>query len=252
MEPFLIAVIVFFLAILFSIIGTGGSTIYVPLLYWIGIDLHIIIPTVLLINTFATGSATISYTKKRMVDFKTAIPLILTSVVGAPVGAYFSKSTPQDLLILIFAVFLLLIGIHMVFTSYRIGHLKCTGRGTRKNVIIGLISGFMIGIVAGLLGLSGGVFIVPLLVYLGYNIKTASATSLFIIVFTSISGFLGHIGTNIGSLDAGLLVYSSLAGFLGAQVGSYFMIYRLKSKTINQMFGIVLWVVAIRLIIGFI
>ncbi|MFP4655534.1 MAG: sulfite exporter TauE/SafE family protein [Methanohalobium sp.] len=252
MEPFLIAVIVFSLAILFSIIGTGGSTIYVPLLYWIGIDLYVVIPTVLLINTFATGSATISYAKQRMVDFKTAIPLILTSVTGAPIGAYFSKSTPQDILLLIFAVLLLLIGIHMVFTSSRIMCLNCGDSGNRKTITISIVSGFIIGIIAGLLGLSGGVFIVPLLIYLGYNVKTASATSLFIIMFTSFSGFLGHIGTSFESLDINLLLYASFAAFLGAQVGSYLMKYRLKPKTVKSLFGIVLWVVAIRLLIGII
>lgn len=250
MEAFLIALLVFFLAILFSIIGTGGSTIYVPFLYWIGLDLYVVIPTVLLINTFATGSATISYAKNRMIDFKTAIPFIFTSITGAPIGAYFSKNTPQDILLLIFAVLLLLIGTHMVFTSSRIKCIKCVDSGTRKTVTISIVSGFIIGIIAGLLGFSGGVFIVPLLVYLGYNIKTASATSLFIIVFTSISGFLGHIGTSFENLDTDLLLYASFAAFFGAQVGSYLMKYRLKPKTIKRMFGIVLWAVAIRLLIG--
>jgi hypothetical protein len=113
-----------------------------------------------------------------------------------------------------------------------------------------MVLGFGIGFFAGLLGLGGGVFIVPILIALGFETKRASATSAFIVLFSSFSGFFGHLST--GHLDMNLMIYTAIAAFVGGQVGSHLMHSKMKSETIKQMFGVVLWIMAIKIVYGLI
>ena len=248
MEPLTIAVMVFFVAVIFSMLGLGGGIVYVPLFYWLGIDMLVAIPTALLLNAVTSSSAAITYLRKRMVDLHTAAPFIISSTIGAPIGAYFTKFIPVETLLGGFSVMLLLAGTRMAFSKVNDEGNKTANQDLKKNALVGISFGFIIGMAAGLLGIGGGMFIVPILVALGFGMKRASATSGFIIIFSSISGFLGHLGT--GHFDAELMIYTAIAAFIGGQVGSHLMHSKMRSKTIKQMFGIVLWIMAVKIISG--
>ncbi len=249
MELITIAVMVFFVAAIFSMLGLGGGIVYVPMFYWLGIDMLIAIPTALLLNAVTSSSAAITYLRKRMVDLHTAAPFIIASTIGAPVGAYFTKITSVETLLWAFSVVLVLAGARMIFS--KAGESNETINATsdvKKHAVIGVTLGFFIGMASGLLGIGGGTFIVPILVALGFGMKRASATSGFIMIFSSISGFLGHLGT--GHLDAELMIYTAIAAFIGGQVGSRLMHSKMRSKTIKQMFGVVLWIMVVKIIAG--
>ncbi|MCL7475882.1 MAG: sulfite exporter TauE/SafE family protein [Methanosarcinales archaeon] len=247
MDPILIAVIIFFLAVLFSMLGLGGALVYVPLFYWLGIDILVAIPTALLLNGITTSSAAITYLRKKMVDLHTAAPFIAASIIGAPIGAYFTQFTPVETLLWILSGVLALAGTQMIFSrNPEDNRIQVENNGRR--IMIGLVFGFVIGAAAGLMGIGGGVFIVPALVMLGFGTKRASATSAVIVAFISFSGFLGHLGT--GRLDMTLMAYTAVAAFLGGQVGSHLMHSKIQSKTIKQLFGAVLWIMAVKIVSG--
>ena len=248
MEPLTIAVMIFFIAAIFSMLGLGGGIVYVPLFYWLGIDMLIAIPTALLLNAITSSSAAIMYLRKRMVDLSTAAPFIISSTIGAPVGAYFTKFTTVETLLWAFSVVLVLAGARMIFFKASDEGSKIADQNVKKRALAGVGLGFVIGMAAGLLGIGGGVFIVPVLVALGFGMKRASATSGFIVIFSSISGFLGHIGT--GNLDAELMIYTAIAAFIGGQVGSRLMYSKMRSRTIKQMFGVVLCIMAVKIVSG--
>lgn len=248
MELITIAVVVFFIAAIFSMLGLGGGIVYVPMFYWLEIDMLVAIPTALLLNAVTSSSAAITYLRKRMVDLHTAAPFIVASTIGAPIGAYFTKFTSLETILWAFSVVLVIASARMVLSGSHETSNLISNLGTKKRTMIEVCLGFVIGITAGLLGIGGGIFIVPVLTVLGFEIKRASATSGFIVIFSSISGFLGHIGS--GYLNVELMVYAALAAFIGGQVGSRLMYSKMRSKTIKQMFGIVLWIMAVKIISG--
>jgi uncharacterized membrane protein YfcA len=105
----------------------------------------------------------------------------------------------------------------------------------------------IIGFAAGLLGIGGGVFIVPLLIYiLKIPTKIAAATSIFIVVFSSFSGFMAHI--SIAKPDWKFILLAALFSFAGGQIGSRVMAEKLQGRTIRRIFGAVLLVLVFKLL----
>ncbi|WP_135604678.1 sulfite exporter TauE/SafE family protein [Methanococcoides sp. NM1] len=249
MEPLFYIAIVFCLSILFSFLGMGGAIIYVPLLYWLGMDLLTAIAIALLLNVVTTFSASLTYIKKRMVDFHTAAPFIVSSAIAAPFGAFISQSVPDTTTLSTFSLVVALAGTIVIF-SKRIGNTESEVKASRKaRFIIGIILGLFIGTVAGMLGIGGGTFLVPVLLLLGFGIKSAPATSALVVFFSSLSGFLSHIGSL--QIDPQLLVAMALTALVGGQIGSRLMYLRYDKLRIffeqyfSKMLGLVLLLISV-------
>jgi uncharacterized membrane protein YfcA len=109
------------------------------------------------------------------------------------------------------------------------------------------VIGVCIGLVGGLLGIGGGVFVVPLLIIiLGTPTKIAAASSTFIVCFSSLTGFLGY--ASMASLNWMFILPAAGASFIGGQVGARIMSSGLKGKTIRMLFSGVLFLLCVKLV----
>ncbi len=233
----LIVVVAFIIALTFSMLGLGGAIVYTPLFLWLGIPLISAIPMALLLNMVTAASASINYFKQKKIDRKIAFPMILTSIAGAFTGSYLANIVETRLVILFLSIILLLVGLQILFFPDVRLHMK-KGKYVTRSIGGGLA--FIIGIISSLVGIGGGTFIVPVLLLLGLEIKNAAATSTFIITFTSLSGFAGHLEFGTSILELNILLYASFAAFAGAQVGSRIVFKHVYSKTIRYAFGLFL------------
>lgn len=122
------------------------------------------------------------------------------------------------------------------------------GLSHRGQLIPGLSGGSALGFFAGLLGRGGGSFVVPLLYIAGLDAKMAAATSAFVVSGSGVSSFVSHLATAAQPqwVIWGLCVLFVL---VGSQLGSRFMVARLKRRGVKLVFGIVLLGVAAILII---
>jgi uncharacterized membrane protein YfcA len=232
------------LAFLFSMLGLGGALLYVPLFNWFGYDFKTVaIPTGLFLNGLTASSASVYYLRSRMVDVRGAVPMIITSLLGAPLGAVCTRWVPTQALIVLFAIGMVAAGGRMWGTSGQAepGELAPFRRRAWMTGIAGLFIGFL----AGLLGIGGGFLFVPILMALGYPTKQAAATSAFIVIFSSFSGFAGHAAA--GHYHWPLLLGSAVAVVLASQLGARVMRDKMKARWIKQIFGVVLIGVAIKL-----
>ncbi|MCE8423668.1 MAG: sulfite exporter TauE/SafE family protein [Candidatus Methanoperedens sp.] len=245
MDLILLIFITFLISVLFSMLGLGGAIIYTPLFFWLGFPLLTAIPMALLLNAITTASASITYFRQRLVDTIIAFPLIFSTILGALIGSYMAPRMNSQTLVLLLSIILILAAVRLLFLSNIISPLD--GRNIK---VIAVISGLFIGTVSSLVGIGGGTFIVPLLMVIGLKTKNAVATSTFIVMFLSISGFLGHFGFGQQQLDLRLLFFAGMAAFAGAQVGSIFIFNRTSSRTIEKIFALILLIVALRLITG--
>jgi uncharacterized membrane protein YfcA len=237
--------VIFLLAFIFSMLGLGGAMLYIPVFHWSGFDFKsVAIPTGLLLNGITALSAAVYYMRAKMVDIRGSMPLIITSFVGAPVGAYFTRFFPTRTLILLFALAMVFAGGRMLVTSGRADKEEMVPY-TWRLLLMG-IGGFFIGFIAGLLGVGGGFLFVPMMLIIGYKTKQAAATSSFVVIFSSFSGFAGHIAE--GHFHWPLMVATAIAVTIGSQIGAKVMKERMKARWIKQMFAVVLLGVAIKLL----
>ncbi len=239
-----VSLIILLAALVFSMLGLGGALLYIPIFKWFGFDFKsVAIPTGLFLNGVTALSATIYYLRAGMVDVRGSLPMVVASFIGAPIGAYFTRFVPTETLILLFSVGMVVAGLRMLFSS---GQAEPTEMmPLAKRALITGIASFFIGFIAGLLGIGGGFLFVPLMIAVGYPTKKAAATCSFIVVFSSFSGFLGHVAE--GHFDPKLLVSTTLAVIIGSQIGARIMRGKMKPKWIKRLFGLVLIGVAVKL-----
>ncbi|NOY24048.1 MAG: sulfite exporter TauE/SafE family protein, partial [Acidobacteria bacterium] len=109
-----IPVIFFFIAFVFSMLGMGGSQVYIPILFWFGLDFKTAaIPLGMLLNVVNSSSAAATYAKKKMIDWRIGLLFGITMLIAAPFGTYVNHFLPTKLLILFFAVFTTVSGVLM-------------------------------------------------------------------------------------------------------------------------------------------
>jgi uncharacterized membrane protein YfcA len=241
----LVTAIILALAFIFSMLGLGGAMLYIPVFHWFGYDFKsVAIPTGLLLNGITALSAAVFYLQAKMVDIRGSIPLVISSFVGAPVGAYFTKLVPTQTLIFLFSISMLFAGGRMLITSTRPEKDKMME--FQKRMILMGLSGFFIGFIAGLLGVGGGFLFVPMMIVLGYPTKQAAATSSFVVIFSSFSGFAGHLAE--GHFNWPLMIGTGIAVIIASQIGARVMKEKMKARWIKQLFGVVLLGVAVKLL----
>jgi len=239
-----VSALVFVIACVFSMLGLGGALLYIPLFKWFGFDFKTVaIPTGLFLNGITALSAAVYYLRAGMVDVRGAVPMALASLVGAPIGAYFTHFVSSEKLVLFFAMAMFIAGARMLLVSSQPEPKKLLSY--TKRVFIASVASFFIGFLAGFLGIGGGFLFVPLLIALGYPTKQAAATCALIVVFSSFSGFLGHAVE--GRFEPKLLLLATFAVIAGSQLGARIMRHKMKAKWIKRLFGLVLIVVALKL-----
>jgi uncharacterized protein len=240
------SVLVFLFTTVLTIAGVGAAFIIIPTFYWLGVPLAEAMAVALLLNAISMTFASVNYIRYKLVSFRTALPIIILAVIFSPLGAYSTRYFPKNFLILIFCAFLFFAGSMMLFYSPKTKRDDHASSGKQLKTGVGL--GVGAGYLGGLLGVGGGNFIVPALVWLGFDSKRASATTAFIVVFSSLSGFFGH--TAMGNIKWELLVPAAAASIAAAIVGSWLMHKKLEAKQVKRIIGVVLYAVAAKMVWG--
>jgi uncharacterized membrane protein YfcA len=237
---YLTPLLFFGIAFVFSMLGMGGSQLYIPILFWLGMDFKTeAIPLGMLLNVVNSGTAAITYARKRLIDWKLALPFGISMVLLAPVGAWMNIQIPAKPLLLFFALFTATAAVLML-SGWKP---KGAGLSVLSRVTLGLGAGSVLGLIAGLIGRGGGSFVVPLLYLAGLNPQAAAATSSLVVTGSGISSFLSHLGTT--AQPDWILWFACVASvFLGGRLGSRTMTSHLTPRSIRKVFGVVLLGVA--------
>jgi len=236
-----------FFTTLLTIAGVGAAFILIPVFIAMGIEIHVSMATALLLNSIAMIFASFRFGRAGLIMWKTAVPIIIVASILSPAGAYVSKFLDAEVLLWLFTAFLLFAaGMMLFYNSKEKSESSAKVHQIKYGIGVGAFAGFL----GGLLGVGGGNFIVPVLVWVGFNPKKASATTAFIVVFSSFSGFLGHM--TFGSVNIPLLIFCALGSAGGALAGAWLMTEKLKRKQVKIVIGLVLLGIAAKMIVNLI
>jgi len=231
--PWQLVILAFGVAFLYASVGFGGGSGYLAVMSLFAISTHLIASTALSLNILAASVAFLIYWQSGYFEPSLLWPFLLTSLPAAFLGGYIQL--PDRLYLIILYAALTYVGLQLLFWR------QPTEQQPRRYSWLAILSsGFLIGLLSGLVGLGGGIFLSPLIVLAGWGTpKQAAASSAGFIVVNSVSGLLGRIiGGNFafGLLGATLLP----VGFVGALLGSRLGARYLSSAFLRRVLGIIL------------
>jgi uncharacterized membrane protein YfcA len=238
----LLAGAIFFVAILYAGVGHGGASGYLAVMALFGLAPAALKPTALLLNILVAGIALTAFARAGHFRWRLFWPFAVTSIPASFIGG--AMSLPPDF-------YRPLLGIILLFSALRLllrraeGPDQATGE---LSVGLAMLAGVILGLLSGLTGVGGGIFLSPLLLFFGWaGIRETAAVSALFIVANSAAGLLGHLGS-LQALPAfaPLLAVAAVAGGLaGARLGSR----RLPPVAIIRLLAAVLTIAGIKLIL---
>lgn len=223
------------IAFLYASVGFGGATGYLAVMQFFGVKPQVMASTALVLNIVVAGVSFTSYYRSGYLRRDLLVPFIVASIPAAFIGGYF-KLTNQVYSILLYVV-LTFVAMRMLFFSGKNHDLQSS-----KPVPFGLavIIGLVIGLLSGMVGIGGGIFLSPIIIYAGWgSSKQAASVAAAFIVLNSASGLLGRVLGGTLALDwfsTALLPF----GVLGALVGSWLGAQRLSNLNLRRVLGVVM------------
>jgi uncharacterized protein len=243
--------LVFVIALVFSMFGQGGGSVYTPILFLFGYPVLLSVSTSLVLNLITSVSAGYVFYRHGMIDFKRALlfvpGIILGSLTGSVVDNLHVVST--TFLLWFFVAFLILAGARMIYSYWEKG--KGEGQvpttfSKRMYALIISVS-FLVGLISSMLGVGGGIIIVPFMVYIcKYPTRWAAGASHLIISFSALFGVIGH--SAFGNLDLRLILGTGIAVLIGGNIGGRIGV-KMKASAMKLGVGVIMLVLAVQVIL---
>lgn len=244
--------LIFLVAVLYSSVGHGGASGYLAVISLIGLNSKSFVPLILILNILVAGISFLNYRKPGAFLFAKLLPFIITSIPAAYLGGMWKVSDVAFQLIL--GIALLCAALRLVIPK-RIADPSKPAREFTTGTLwaIGLPTGLVLGLVSGMIGIGGGVFLSPILLFLGItNIKGSAAMASSFIVLNSIAGLAGHASdlstlfTSNAASPLALIAVAIVGGLLGSRWGAN----RTQPRTLQYVLASVLAFASVKLVLS--
>jgi len=238
----IIAILFFVGAALYSSVGHGGASSYLAVMGLFSLAPSVMKPTALALNILVAGVATFKFYRAGLFNWRLFWPFALASVPAAFVGG--ATMLPARTYKIVVGVVLLYAAIWMFRSS-----LKPLNKETHPPPLwAALAFGAAIGFLSGLTGVGGGIFLSPVLLYMGWaETRATSGVAAPFILVNSIAGLLGHF-SSVAQLPPSVPIWGAAAvigGWIGATYGSK----RAPAPVLRQLLSLVLIVAGVKLIL---
>lgn len=229
-------------AALYTSVGHGGATVYLAILTLANFALGPLSTTVLVLNVLAASVAFVMFRQAGHLRWPLLWPFLVTSVPAAFLGGFVPLNSRAQELILGAA----LLAAAIRFLAFRNPpHVEFVRRDSPAFFGAALVLGAVLGFLAGVTGIGGGIFLSPILFAAGWaNLREASAIASAFIVLNSLAGLAAKVQRI--PLDFGLLVPLAVVVSLGALVGAFAGARKLPPRAMQVLLGCVLLVAAVK------
>lgn len=230
-SPYILAFLFFIVAFTYSSVGLGGGSSYTALMAIFGFS-AVAIPLISLsLNLFVASIGSYNFIRNKHGNIKLIVPFLISSMPMAYIGG--ALKLPKE-------IFYWALLLSLVFVAIRIYF--CQNTTIRLNIdqkwkiIISLFSGSVLGFVAGIVGIGGGIFLVPLIIILRLGTeKEAAVCGAIFVWLNSFSGLLSRLQYNSIDLTeyTPLIVAVLAGGTLGSFMGSFKFLPKVMEKTLG-------------------
>lgn len=248
--PFVCLAIVV-VAALYSAVGHGGASGYLAVLSFFSVDKNVMASTALVLNTIVAGISFLNYRRFGHFSWRLCWPFMVGSVPFSFVGACL-KVSPAVYGFLLSASLLVAAARLFSKTQYSsddkspYSESSLATRARKWQLFLMIMSGCLIGMVSGIVGIGGGIFLSPLMIFLGWStVKESAATAALFIVVNSLAGLLGRGVSGSFEMSFYLPLLASAVG--GALIGSSIGVSLKSPRLLRGILALVLIIAALKL-----
>ncbi len=237
----LLAALIFAVAFLYSTVGHAGASGYLAAMALFGVAPSVMKPTALTLNILVSLVAATKFYRAGFFTWRVFWPFAITSIPASFIGG--SLTLPSHIYKLIVGVVLLYSALRLFLIAKR----PDQEGPKRPPLLIALVLGAALGLLSGLTGVGGGIFLSPLLLLKGWarTKETAAVSAVFILV-NSMAGLLGHVSA-VAAVPRAIFVWAPLA-LVGGWIGSELGTRKLPIPQIRQWLAVVLILAGLKLI----
>lgn len=246
----LFTIIVTFFAGMGAGLGTGfagmsAAAVISPILItFLGIDPYTAVGIALSSDVLASAVSAYTYGKNKNLDIKNGLIMMVTVLIFTVVGSYISSLVPSATMgnFSVFMTFLL--GIKFIVRPVMTTKEAMQGVSAKKRAMQSVICGIIIGFICGFIGAGGGMMMLLILTsVLGYELKTAVGTSVFIMTFTAFTGAVSHFA--IGGLpDPAVWILCIIFTLIWARIAAV-LANKATPKALNRATGVILVILGV-------
>lgn len=230
--------------------GMSAAAVITPMLVtFLGINPYMAVGIALSSDVLASAVSAYTYGKNKNLDIKNGLVMMVSVLVFTVVGSYVSSRVPATTMgsFSVFMTFML--GIKFIVKPVMTTKESMMAVSAKKRLVQSIMCGIAIGFICGFVGAGGGMMMLLILTsVLGYELKTAVGTSVFIMTFTALTGALSHFSMG-EKPDLLVLLLCIVFTFIWARIAAVFA-NKATPKTLNRATGVVLVVLGI-VVMGF-
>ena len=241
----LFTIIVTFFAGMGAGLGTGfagmsaAAVISPMLITFLGMDPYMAVGIALSSDVLASAVSAYTYHKNKNLDVKNGLIMMVSVLLFTVVGSYLASLLPSATMgsFSVFMTFML--GVKFIVRPVMTTKEAMEGVSAQKRAIQSIVCGIVIGLICGFVGAGGGMMMLLILTsVLGYELKTAVGTSVFIMTFTALTGAVSHFAIG-GTPDMLILILCVVFTLIWARIAAVFA-NKAQPKTLNRATGIIL------------
>ena len=229
--------------------GMSAAAVIAPMLItFLDVEPYMAVGIALASDVLASAASAVTYHKNKNIDIKNGIVMMASVLLFTVVGSWAASRMPHSVMGNFSTFVTMLLGIKFIMKPVVTTKESMAGISRKKRIIQSVICGSMVGFICGFVGAGGGMMMLLLLTaVMGYELKTAVGTSVFIMTFTALTGSVSHF--TIGGLPD-LWTLTLCVGFtlLFALIAAKFA-NKAEPKVLNRVVGVILLILGIAILL---
>lgn len=230
--------------------GLSAAAVISPMLItFLGFNAYEAVGISLASDVLASAASAYTYGKNKNLDIKNGLIMLISVLVFTMFGSYVASLLPNTTMGGFSVIMTLLLGIKFIVRPVMTTKEQLVQKSARTKFIQSLACGMLIGFICGFIGAGGGMMMLLILTgVLGYELKTAVGTSVFIMAFTAFTGAVSHFSISRQMPDMPAMIMCILFTLLGARLAAKFA-NKAPARTLNRATGVVLTVLGAAMVI---
>ncbi len=238
--PFVLLAI-FLVAVLYSSVGHGGASGYLAVMAFMAVAPEVTRPTALVLNLFVASIGTVQFYRAGYVSWRLFLPFAAASIPMAFIGGMIHLPTN---------VYKIVLGVVLCLAAIRLAiKLKNDDEVKDPPIAVCLFIGAIIGLLSGLVGVGGGIFLTPIILLMRWaETRVAAGVSILFILVNSAAGLAGQYSKGALAVLPGEVWLWIAAAILGGVIGSTLGSKKFDSITLRRVLAVVLVIAGVKLI----